>query len=257
MTADISHIIVIESLDNERRTGTELYNDSIKRYIEFHNSKMTHNLHIVNSKLELIEILNYYVCNSLYMPGGLLIHFEMHGAEDRSGLVLSDGSLITWVELVELFRKININTTNNLHLSLATCYGRYLYKGVDFKMKSPYSSYISSSTTAKPIEIIEQFSILFDNLISNGNLVKAYLDMEQLGTKFYYKDSETTFEVGFRNMALKSRNDPAIRKSLISAIEAECKLQGLKMPPDNQIDLMNENAIKNTYEIAKKTFHFP
>jgi len=256
MIGNISHIIVIESLDNERKTGTELYHDCIKRYIEYHNSKITHNLHSVNSKLNFIEILNYYVINSPYMAGGLLIHVEMHGADDKSGLVLSDGSIITWSELVNISRQININNSNNLYLTLATCFGRYLYRGASLYEKSPYSCYISTSTTTVPSEIVEQFSMLFENLIQNGNLVNAYLEMEKLGTKFHYKDSERTFEFAFRLSAIKMKNDKTIRKVVIQQTKEICEKEGIEPPPENSYDIICDIALKDAYEKGKQSFYF-
>lgn len=123
-------------------------------------------------------MMKYYEYNSNYIDGGLLFHFEMYGANDFSGLIFSNGELITWKELVDFIRPINIAICNKLFLTMATCHGRYLYKGVDTLHKSPFSGYISASIAVYPSEIIEKFTILFDRLIDYGNLVDAYLIME-------------------------------------------------------------------------------
>src|ERR1043165_9129703 len=43
-----------------------------------------------------------------------------------------------WENLVEYFRPINVITRNNLFITMATFYGRFLYLGVDPYQKSPY-----------------------------------------------------------------------------------------------------------------------
>lgn len=258
MVGDINNIIVIESLSGEeRKTGTELYNDCIVRYIEYFKSDIKCKLYTVDSKNDIIDILNYYAFNSPYINGGILVHFEMHGCEDRLGLVLADGSKLTWNELIEICRKININTVNSLYLTLATCFGRHLYKGASLKMKSPYSCYISTSSTTVPSEIIEQYSLLFENLIKNGNLVKAYLEMEKNGTKFYYKDSEKTFEVAFKRVSNKMKNDSSLRDQLYNEAKEICNRNGIECPSKDSYELIRKIALQDLYVSCKKNFYFP
>lgn len=144
MADSFRHIIVIQSLFIEDdNSGEDLYNDIIKRYIDYNKKSIAHQFHRVSSKEELAEILRYIDSNAIYIPGGIVIHFEIHGSEGKDGLILSDRSLITWKELITFFREINIKTDNRLYITLATCYGRYLFEGVDSDKKSPYSGYIS------------------------------------------------------------------------------------------------------------------
>ena len=239
MIGDISHIVVIESLENERKTGTELYNDCIKRKIEFKNSGITHNLYNIKTKEGFTEILKYYITNCTYLTGGILIHIEMHGDKSLKGLVVSDGTLITWSEMVDLFRPINVTTCNNLYICMATCNGRYLYRGVQPHEKSPYSCFISASKPVGSSEILEQFSLLFESLIQKGNLVQAYLEMEKQSTLFYYKDSKEIFEEAFASTAKRFRTDPKTREDIIRQTKEQVSKEGLEMPSE---DAFNERA---------------
>lgn len=257
MIGDINHIVVIESLKNERETGTELYHDIITRSIEFRKSNITHKIYKVHTRPEFENVLMYYHANSPYMGGGILIHLEMHGDNQYLGLVLSDGSLMTWEELVTLFRPINVNSSNNLYITLATCNGRFLYKGVHPYDKSPYSCYISASEAVNAEEIVEQFSILFERLIDNGNLINSYLQMENHGTKFYYKDSKVTFEEAFKVTSEKFLSDPEIRKEILKESKRQIEELGLQMPHDASFDIIAKLALKDTYSRHKKAFDFP
>jgi hypothetical protein len=256
MIGDIQHIIVIESLLNERKTGSELYHDCIKRNIEFRNSSITYQLHKVTNKNGFIETLNYLAVNSSYMPGGILLHIEMHGDENLHGLVLSDGGLLTWKELVDLFRPINIKTCNKLYLSLASCNGRYLYKGVHPYDKSPYSCYISASTSVNIEEILAEFTILFEKVVEKGNLISATNEISEEGTKFYYKDSEETFKEAFRVTASTFMTDPSIKESVLREARDLIEKEGLQMPHDLTFELVAPIALRDTYERHKKAFDF-
>jgi hypothetical protein len=256
MLGEINHIVVIQSLENERQTGEEIYNDCIKRQIEFRKSAITHRFFKANTKKQFIEVLRYCHANAPYMAGGIVLHLEMHGDADRKGLVLADHSLITWAELVGYFRPINISTCNKLSVSMATCNGRYLYLGVSPYEKSPYSCYISASTTVSSSEIVDQFSLLFERLVENGNLVNAYLDMEARGTSFYYKDSKTTFEEAFASAAEKLMTDPDVRAETIHLTQMETARQGVGMPPESSFDTIRMRALKDTYKRHRKAFDF-
>jgi hypothetical protein len=256
MIGDIQHIVVIESLLNERETGSELYNDCIKRNVEYRNSRISHKLHKVNNRKDFIEILNYYAVNSPYMPGGILLHIEMHGDENLNGLILSDGGLLTWNELVDLFRPINIKTCNKLYLSLATCNGRYLYKGVHPNDKSPYSCYISASTTVNVDEILSEYTLLFERVIEKGNLVAATNEISKEGAKFFYKDSEETFREAFQVTATTFMTDPEIKESVLREIKEQIEKEGMQIPPDLTFESVTPRVLRDTYERHKKAFDF-
>lgn len=215
----IKHIFVIQGLfDEDRPTGEELYNDVIKRRIDLIQSetiKMTHAYFDVKDKNAFIDSLKYIQANAPYLSGGLLIHFEMHGSSEKDGLVLGDSSLVTWKEIVELLRPINISTCNKLFVTLATCFGRYMYLGVDPDLKSPYQAYISASREVLVYEVLESFNTLFEILIDCGDLVHSYLEHEKSNSPFFYKDSLTIFEEYMVTQRKDMLNDPEWKKRVL------------------------------------------
>lgn len=256
MVGDIKHIIVIQSLPkNDKKTGKELFDDIIKMHIDYKqpaNLKMTREYHEVFDKDSFVEILRFYGINSEYMAGGIVIHLEMHGADNRKGLVLSDDSMIVWEEIVDLLRVINRNTKNNLYLTMATCFGRYMFEGVSQFKKSPYSGYISASKEVLPDEILNDFSIIFETLIANGNLVYSYLELDKKGSNFYYMDSERTFEMNFE--AFKS--NPKFRKQILDSATATVKESGGEIADEEMSNFIYDAALKQTYLLQKQNFLF-
>ncbi len=261
MIGDIRHIIVIESLKaTEKQTGKELYNDIIKMQIDYVQPveiKMSHKFFDTQTKNEFIEILKYLVYNSKYMQGGVLIHLEMHGSSGLDGLVFADNSFIDWVELVDLFREININLCDKLFITMATCYGRYLYKGGNARLKSPFSGYISASKEVTVSEIMDDFTIVFDDLIKYGNIIESYLKLDALGTtNFFYKDSKGVFEDSFNSILEKIRNDSTIKADILKKAIKESQLAGEPIAGKEMEDFIFNKALKDLYILHKSAYEF-
>jgi hypothetical protein len=256
MIGSIKHIVVIQSLLEGERTGLTIYNDVIKRRIDHlqqDSIKMTHVFFDVATKEALIDSLRYINANARYVPGGILIHLEMHGNMD--GLALADNSRIGWKELVELLRPINIGTCNKLFLTMATCYGRYLYKGVDPYEKSPYSGFISASERVVEEEIEIKFSLLFESLIEYGNIVFAYTELEKTESNFYYKDSERVFEEAFLQTQERCVADEEFRNSIIGDEETKKLLSDTEISPEAR-DIILKRVLSDLYKNQKKAFDF-
>lgn len=255
----INHIFVIQSLStDDKPTGEELYNDVIKRRIDLIQSdtiKMTHAYFDVKDKNAFIGSLKYIQTNAPYLPGGLLVHFEMHGSADKDGLVLADNSLVTWKEIVELLRPINISTCNKLFVTLATCFGRFMYLGVDPNLKSPYQAYISASKVVKVREVLESFNTLFEILIDCGDLVHAYLEHEKNNSPFFYKDSLTTFDEHIKLVRAKMLNDPEFKKRIQDHPTLKQQLATGQVDQAT-LDMITEMAWQDTLKRHAEAFNF-
>lgn len=256
MVGDIRNVIVIQSLfEKETKTGEDLYNDTIRRKIDYLQPdaiKMTHKFFDVISKDEFIAILKDFQASAEFFEGGVLFHFEMHGLNDMSGLIFSDSSSINWFELADLLREINIIINNNLFISMATCFGRYLYKGAVYNKKAPYSGYISASKAVSEYEIMDDFAMLFDELISSGNLVYAYLTLDKKGSNFFYKDLEATNEENLNQI----KTDLIIKKGILDNVMNSINYQSDELPNQEMIDLIYESAANKAYEEFSKKFLF-
>lgn len=163
-------IYVLESLfEQDDKTGEELFNDTIKR-----NSERTGLFHTkflrVADKTTLIEYLktiNEY-SNKQYHP---FIHFEVHGSKNKDGLVLNSDELITWNELADETRQINLTTKNNLVISLATCYGAYFCNEMRILKAAPFCGCVCTTSQIPNYEIIPRFTIFFETLLTLAILI--------------------------------------------------------------------------------------
>jgi hypothetical protein len=255
----VKHIVVIESLDENdgfNFTGKTLYDDVIEKRIRLFEKDFTHRFHQIESKNEFIEIIKFYQVNAEYLLGGLLLHFEIHGDNDLKGLVLSNGELIIWEEIINLLRPINISNCNTLFITLGVCNGRYLYKGVNPYEKSPYSGYISASKNVTSKEIYESFSKLFEELIENGNIIESYLELDKLKTNFYYKDSKRTFEEAFNSIVDELNNNPDLKADFLEKSSENTKKETGKELSRTESEMIFNQVIKDMYLAKKKAFEF-
>ncbi|SEJ16752.1 hypothetical protein SAMN05192553_102729 [Cyclobacterium xiamenense] len=259
MTGKVKHILVIESLDESdgvHFTGEALYNDIIRRRIDLYGKDFTHQFHKVNSKESFSQIIKYVQYNANFMQEGVVIHFEMHGDNALEGLVLSNGELIKWEEICNLLRPINVATKNKLFVTMGTCNGRFLYKGVDPYRKSPYSGYISASKTVKPEEIYTKFGLLFEHLIENGNIVDSYLEMEKSESNFYYKDSKRVFKEAFSKTMENLANDSGLKEEILKDSIEQTKMATGKEFNKQESEVIFKKALKDIYNNQLKAFDF-
>ncbi|RZK60286.1 MAG: hypothetical protein EOO91_01945 [Pedobacter sp.] len=260
MVGDIKHIFVIQSLfEGDVKSGQELYDDTIKRGIEYfqpNDIRIKHKFFNAPTKKSFVEYLKFISENAYLMSDGLLLHLEMHGSANRDGLVCSDKSLITWIELIDLFRVINIQCNNALYISLASCFGRDLFNGTNPELKSPYSGYISASKEVLPDEILQNFSSMFEILIKKGNVITAYLEASTPDSSFFYKDAKETFIQSFEYVKRRLYNDPEFKRmalgpELYDSIDATGGYG-----KEELVELMMEQALNEIYGKQKEAFYF-
>ena len=90
----------------------------------------------VGDRTELVNIFNEL---SSCAEQGLrpILHVDAHGSV-ADGLVLApSGERIGWADVIELLRRLNIATENNLTCVFALCFGLHLYENVSLKKAVP------------------------------------------------------------------------------------------------------------------------
>lgn len=125
-TTYFNRIAVIQSLaEDELHTGKMLYED-INSHNFAHDIGLDIRLYNVETKKELFDLLSRLTDEARTSDLFPILHVEIHGSSDKTGLVLSSGDFVSWQELKNPFIKLNIETKNNLFIVLAACYGAYL-----------------------------------------------------------------------------------------------------------------------------------
>jgi hypothetical protein len=111
---EFNKVYVIESLDEktEKLTGKELYEDLL-RWKEFQIKDFKSEYIPVADRKDFFKILETIKDECTTKGQYPILHFEIHGSSDKSGLVLKSKELITWQELYQDLIDLNSSIGNN------------------------------------------------------------------------------------------------------------------------------------------------
>lgn len=166
-------VIIIESLPNgDCKTGTNLYNGLLK-YKSHIKSEFFAELHIVQTRTDFFSEFQQLACD-IDNNTMISIHIEAHGGE--SGLKLASSEIITWKELHDILRPINIKLLGLLHLAIATCYSFPFTWSIDISQRASFKTVVFTKRemTADEIErgFIEYYQDFF-NILDSFNSLNA------------------------------------------------------------------------------------
>jgi len=180
-----NHIFIVQSLRlNDAPTGAELANFIDAELAKSSYQKMKCSFVDVGSKKQLIswmQTLPQAFRDSQIVP---YLHLEIHGCED--GLELTNGDLVLWEELTPLLREINRTIENNLFLSLATCFGAFLFKAVDLLDRIPFFGFVGPVHEIFLREVRSDWVAYFQALLENGSFTKAIIALNETNKRIPY-----------------------------------------------------------------------
>ncbi len=193
-------LLIIESLhEDDKKTGT-LLSTELLRYKKFKDSSLKTILFTINSREELLKLLEAII--ALQIEKGFLphLHFEVHGYEN--GLVLNNGDSIHWSELMEYFVKINYLTKNYLVIYLSVCFGSSILKSINPLGRAPFAAVITPAKEINEGQILSGITAYYDNYLFSLDHKDSVRKMnEELGeivwklvTSNYCFDRITRFE---------------------------------------------------------------
>lgn len=109
----------------------------------------------------------------------MILHLEMHGEENQRGVVLNSGELMTWLELGDRLRNINIATHNNLMVTMATCYGGWLLQTISPLLQAPMYFMLGSMNKEGENEndLLEAYTVFYETLFDTFQIGDAYVRM--------------------------------------------------------------------------------
>jgi len=255
MIGHIETIFIIESLsEGELKTGSELYNETLEKYYKYYpekENKLTIKLFTPNDRESFFDALNYVKYNCENSKLGILMHLEMHGGR-AAGLQLSDGSLVDWRELNETLTFINLKTCNRFYICMATCFGRSIYNAIDIKQTSPYSGYISASKEVKPAQILEDYEIIYQNILESHNLILAYEELQAKNPEsvFFYKDTDAVFKDLIDYTFDQIKSNPEIKDEFLENVKKDLINNGKDITNLNfeeALDFVQKEYRKNHY----------
>lgn len=216
-------IYVIETLnENEKQTGKELYDDLLRRSTYRHGWFDSSHEFAYNKKqlFNALTRIKYDAMGGKIFP---FIHIEGHG--NPTGLQIGKGKtrgIVKWEDLALEFQKINVATKNNLMLSVATCFGCNIYKGISISERSPFFGFIAPLEEVSFGEIADGYNAFFDRIINTTEFDDAVLTLRDAfdgrAPRFTYVHCETLFRRVADNMLEAWRDPIEGKKSLLELI---------------------------------------
>lgn len=214
-------IVIIQWLrPTDQQLGVELFQKVSKKEGEKENYFVK--FYQVNNKSEFVESLKELVATT--EKGTLFtLHIVAHGNKDLIGI--DETNNISWKELFQYTRQLNVIMGNNLLLVLSSCVGGGILSHIEPKERAPYRAIIANTRTVfmKDANLgFEAFYNEFYNILDFPKGLKALNEAidfsEELGpgikkTEFFIMSSEQTFDEVFN-----PDRDPAHFESVINKI---------------------------------------
>lgn len=94
-----------------------------------------------------------------------ILHIECHGSDQKDGIILEDGTFISWLELKPALTRLNIETRLNLIVVLSACYGAHIGTVIDPGDRAICWAFAGPTNTASPIELMNGFSSFYQSLL--------------------------------------------------------------------------------------------
>ena len=127
----------------------------------------------VSDRTELVKIFNELMSSA---EQGLrpILHVDAHGTVADGLLLAPSGERIGWTDVIELLRRLNVATENNLTCVFALCFGLHLYKEVSLKKAVP--AYLFCAPPSEiTVGFLEGQTLAFYRKINqNSNVTDAF-----------------------------------------------------------------------------------
>lgn len=227
---NFNHILIIDLLSNDEFQTARRLDDNLSAFIPAHQRT-----HIkIHSKKKLLEILEQI--KSEEIPRGMkpIIHIEGHGSEQS--LSLPDDSSITWPELYETLKDINILLNNELILFIATCYGFHYINTLNLLQSTPTFFLVSPSNTINSGTIEIGASIFYNSLFKTRDLNKSVKELTTYNPCFEFYNSDQFFI----NLMINYFNDGHYGKSARKRVD--------RLLSESLVRDESEGAITSRYE---------
>lgn len=174
MNIHFNRIYIIESLRcNERKTGTELYDDLL-RWKQITHPDFEAVLKTPTTRDEFISLFDSILEDCVNNGIAPIIHFEIHGSSDHSGLVLTSGEFISWEMLCQKLRPINHQLKNELFITMGVCHGCYFMEKEVVDKPAVFQGIVASFDTLSNDSIYMQFLAFYEELFTSFDINLAY-----------------------------------------------------------------------------------
>ena len=103
-----------------------------------------------------------------------IIHFEIHGADDMSGLYLNSGEIVQWREVLSDLTQINYACNCNLMATFAVCYGLHIAEFINTDRLMPFCMSVGSFKELLEDDLIVRYQEFYRVFLTRLNIDEAF-----------------------------------------------------------------------------------
>lgn len=169
-------IAIAESLDRGARTGKILldYLGGLIEETELPIATVYRDCSSADAFREFVATLT----TSAYSEGLLpVLHIEAHGSLDE-GIYFADDSMLTWPELCQITRPLNIATSFQLTVVVAACFGISVVMGVSLKEPAPCFAMVGPSDELDPGEVLASYRAMYGAMLKTLDAAQVVAAMD-------------------------------------------------------------------------------
>lgn len=175
-----SKVSIIQSLEeSEFHSGTELqgYLEGLR---EDNPEAPQVELTDVKSAAEFLEAIERLVASARADGDWPILHLELHGWNDKTGLAFPDDSSLSWHELAEALARLNSATEFNLMVCVGTCFGAHFLGALRPLQAGPCVALIGPTHLTNGAELLGAFRGYYCVLFATGSAEDAYAAAQQV-----------------------------------------------------------------------------
>ena len=191
-----------------------------------------------------------------------LVHIEMHGDEEK-GLSLRLGDYVSWTKVIEDLTRINVESQNNLIVTMAVCYSTMNAFSISMvKRPAPYLFSVTTKKTVLGRDTYQMFTVFFKELIETKELYTALKKVEkehpELAKQFDILAVPFMFENVFKAYAESYKDAEVIKQGYYRALpevqERELNREEFEEYPE--LFVSNYNSVANEYYMKYRDVFF-
>jgi hypothetical protein len=169
----LNRVIVIQSLESlEVQTGC-LIRDHIEYKLESNQMGLSIEFMTCESRTEFLAILHQLESDAIARDSIPLVHVECHG-DSIQGLEFANASTLSWLDLADALKRLNIATRFNLLTVFSACFGGHFLGQMGCASEpAPCWGLVAPTDTVDPGEILAALRSFYSVLIETKDVGAA------------------------------------------------------------------------------------
>lgn len=103
-----------------------------------------------------------------------ILHFDCHGSRDQGLLLEPSGEFLSWGDLADALRRVNVATSNNLCCVFGVCFGLRMSFELSLSKPSPYYLTIAPENEIAVGVLEDRVAWFYRDTLTGGNITAAY-----------------------------------------------------------------------------------